>query len=51
MPNIIKNLPEKEKLIFAKPKALKEVKDWLAFYDKFWNDKLDSLGKHLDSIA
>jgi DNA-binding transcriptional ArsR family regulator len=41
----------REKLIFAKPKALKEVKDWLAFYDKFWNDKLDSLGKHLDSIA
>ena len=41
----------REKYIFAKPNALKEVKDWLAFYDKFWDDKLDALGKHLDSTA
>lgn len=39
----------REKYIVAKPEALKEVKDWLAFYDTFWNDKLDSLGKYLDS--
>lgn len=41
----------REKYILAKPNALKEVKDWLAFYDKFWDDKLDALGKHLDSTA
>ena len=41
----------REKIIFAKPAALKEVKDWLAFYDKFWDDKLDSLGRFLDEKA
>lgn len=41
----------REKIIFAKPEALKEVKDWLAFYDKFWDDKLNSLGKFLDETS
>lgn len=41
----------REKYIFANPSALKEVKDWLAFYDKFWDDKLDALSKHLDSTS
>jgi DNA-binding transcriptional ArsR family regulator len=41
----------REKYIFAKPEALKEVKDWLAFYDKFWDDKLDSLGRFLDETT
>lgn len=41
----------REKLIHAKPEALKEVKDWLAFYDKFWDDKLDQLGKLLDESS
>ena len=41
----------REKYIFAKPEALKEVKDWLAFYDKFWDDKLDALGRHLDETS
>ncbi|PHR36707.1 MAG: transcriptional regulator [Fluviicola sp.] len=41
----------REKFIFAKPEALKEVKDWLAFYDKFWDDKLDSLGRYLDETT
>lgn len=41
----------REKYIFAKPAALKEVKDWLAFYDKFWDEKLDALGKHLNETA
>ena len=41
----------REKVIFAKPEALKEVKDWLAFYDKFWDYKFDSLGKFLDETS
>lgn len=41
----------REKVILAKPEALKEVKDWLAFYDKFWDDKLDSLSRYLDETS
>ena len=41
----------REKIIYAKPEALKEVKDWLSFYDKFRDDKLDSLGKFLDETS
>jgi DNA-binding transcriptional ArsR family regulator len=41
----------REKYIYANPSALKEVKDWLAFYDKFWDDKLDALGKHLNQTT
>ncbi len=38
----------REKLIFAKPNSLKAVKDWLAYYDQFWDEKLLSLKQHLD---
>ena len=38
----------REKFLFANPNALKEVKDWLSFYDKFWDNKLDALGRHLN---
>lgn len=41
----------REKYIIAKPEALKELKDWLSFYDKFWDDKLDALGQYLDETS
>jgi hypothetical protein len=28
---------------------LREVYDWVAHYQKFWNEKLTALGKLLDS--
>lgn len=30
---------------------LAEIKDWLAVYDKFWDDKLKGLGDFLDKKA
>lgn len=41
----------RERYCMAHPKKLKEVKDWIAFYDKYWDDKLASLGKFLDEEA
>ena len=29
------------------PKPLKEVFDWVEFFEKFWLGKLDALGEHL----
>ena len=31
------------------PVPLTELKDWLAFYDKFWDKKLNNLSKFLDT--
>ncbi len=28
---------------------LTEVADWIVAYDRFWTDKLDNLGRHLDA--
>ena len=27
---------------------LQEVRDWVAHFEKYWNEKLDALGKYLD---
>ena len=32
----------------ARPKALKKVHDWTARYRRFWESRLDNLGKYLD---
>lgn len=37
----------RERFCVAYPKQLKEVKDWLAFYDKFWDTKLSDLEQFL----
>lgn len=37
----------RENLCSANLKSLKTVQDWLAFYDKFWDEKLDALDRHL----
>lgn len=41
----------RERFCTANPKQLQVVKDWLAYYDKFWNDKLTDLGDFLDGEA
>jgi len=47
--NMVKIEPKgRERYCIAFPSALKEIKDWLSFYDVFWDNKLDALGKHLD---
>jgi DNA-binding transcriptional ArsR family regulator len=30
---------------------LRQVRDWLAFYERFWNEKLDRLGQYLETKA
>lgn len=40
----------REKFCTASLDALNEIKDWLAFYDSLWDDKLSALGNHLNSI-
>ncbi|RIK62401.1 MAG: transcriptional regulator [Planctomycetota bacterium] len=29
-------------------RPLREVSEWVAYYDKFWNERLDNLGKYLE---
>lgn len=31
--------------------ALQEIKDWVAFYDQFWDGRLKNLGKFLDQTG
>ncbi len=30
------------------PRPLRQVADWVEHYDRFWHQKLDALGEHLD---
>ena len=30
-----------------RPRRLRTVVDWVAYFDKFWDEKLDALGKYL----
>lgn len=39
----------RERFCNANTQPLTEIKKWLSFYDKFWDDKLTNLGSHLDS--
>ena len=38
----------RERFCEANPLALKEVKKWLAFYDKFWDNSISNLSDYLD---
>jgi len=33
------------------PRPLARIRDWLAHYDRFWDEKLDALGQFLDGDA
>ena len=37
----------RERYCNAIPNSLSAVKDWAAFYDQFWDNKLDALERHL----
>lgn len=37
----------RERRYRIEPEPLKEVVDWIAHFEKFWNKKLDALGRHL----
>jgi len=41
----------RERYCLAKPKPLKEVNQWLKFYEQFWDDSLDNLSSYLDTKA
>jgi DNA-binding transcriptional ArsR family regulator len=38
----------RERVYRLDPAPLKTVADWVAFYERFWDAKLDALGRHLD---
>ncbi len=39
----------RERYCNANAQPLEEIRKWLSFYDKFWDDKLTSLGNHLEA--
>lgn len=41
----------RERYCEADPQPLSAVKDWVGFYEKFWDNKLQSLEKHLEQKA
>ncbi len=38
----------RERVFTLNPKPMHEVIDWLKFYEKFWNEKLDLLKQYLE---
>ena len=41
----------RERFCNANPKPLKDINDWLQFYEQFWDDSLTNLGDYLDKKA
>lgn len=39
----------RERYCMAEPKPLKEVNQWLKFYEQFWDDSLGNLSSYLDN--
>lgn len=39
----------RERRYHLQPDPLREVHDWVSFYERFWLDKLDALGRHLQA--
>jgi DNA-binding transcriptional ArsR family regulator len=37
----------RERYCKLEPQPLKEIFDWVSFYEQFWDDKLDALKNHL----
>ena len=38
----------RERRYRIEPDRLREVSDWVARYERFWQDRLDRLGRHLE---
>ncbi|MHA7057360.1 ArsR/SmtB family transcription factor [Aquimarina sp. M1] len=43
------NSKGRERFCVANTKPLKEIHNWLEFYEQFWDDTLGNLGSYLDS--
>lgn len=41
----------RERLYRIDPRPLKQVHDWLGHFERFWEKKLDALGRYLDTIS
>jgi DNA-binding transcriptional ArsR family regulator len=41
----------RERYCLANAGPLKEIHDWIMFYEQFWDDKLDRLNKYLELRA
>ncbi len=39
----------RESIVYPNPKPLKQISDWLKFYENFWDDKLKGLVNYLDN--
>ncbi|MDY8135855.1 metalloregulator ArsR/SmtB family transcription factor [Aquimarina sp. 2201CG5-10] len=39
----------RERFCYADAKPLKEINQWLQFYEQFWDNKLGNLGDYLDT--
>tara|TARA_B100000508_G_C11439096_1_gene267737 strand:- start:436 stop:756 length:321 start_codon:yes stop_codon:yes gene_type:complete len=38
----------REQICYAEANSLQPIKDWISYYDKFWDNKLNSLEDYLD---
>lgn len=38
----------RERLCTARTRKLKEVTNWVSYFDRFWDDQLNSLKKHVE---
>jgi DNA-binding transcriptional ArsR family regulator len=38
----------RQRLYRIQAKPLQDIANWVAHYEKFWDEKLDALGKHLE---
>lgn len=41
----------RQRLYHIEPEPLREVFDWVRHYERFWDDKLNALGRFLDEQA
>jgi len=39
----------RERFCLANPHSLSEIRDWVAYYEGFWDDNLERLKNHLDN--
>ncbi|MGW9686257.1 ArsR/SmtB family transcription factor [Flagellimonas sp. 2504JD1-5] len=39
----------RERFCIADAKPLKQITEWVSFYEKFWDTTLDNLGNYLDT--
>ena len=40
----------RQRIYQLRPRKLKVVVDWVAYFDKFWDEKLSALGTYLDKM-